>query len=71
MDEACFDRYSRGSAMRRAGRESMARNAAIVLGNSRQRRYLPVLVRAAERDPSPVVREAATWALARLHDAGD
>jgi epoxyqueuosine reductase len=66
MDEACFDRYSRGSAMRRAGRDSMARNAAIVLGNSRERRYLPVLSHAAERDRSEVVREAARWALTRL-----
>jgi epoxyqueuosine reductase len=68
MDEACFDRYSRGSAMRRAGRDSMARNAAIVLGNSRERRYLPVLTRAAERDRSEVVREAARWALERLQE---
>jgi epoxyqueuosine reductase len=66
MDEACFDRYSRGSAMRRAGRDSMARNAAIVLGNSRERRYLPVLQRAAERDRAEVVREAASWAVARI-----
>lgn len=68
MDEACFDRYSRGSALRRAGRDSMARNAAIVLGNSRERRYLPVLRRAAERDSSEVVREAARWAVERLQD---
>ncbi|HET8939168.1 MAG TPA: tRNA epoxyqueuosine(34) reductase QueG [Polyangiales bacterium] len=68
MDEACFDRYSRGSALRRAGRESMARNAAIVLGNSRERRYLPVLSRAAESDGSAVVREAARWAVDRLRD---
>jgi epoxyqueuosine reductase len=68
MDEACFDRYSRGSALRRAGRESMARNAAIVLGNSRERRHLPVLSRAAESDSSAVVREAARWAVERLRD---
>lgn len=66
MDDACFDRYSRGSAMRRAGRESMARNAAIVLGNSRDKRFLPVLARAAERDVSEVVRHSAQLAVARL-----
>jgi epoxyqueuosine reductase len=71
MDDACFDRYSRGSPMRRAGRESMARNAAIVLGNSKERRYLPVLTRAAERDASAVVREAASWAVARLQQDVD
>ena len=68
MDDACFDRYSRGSALRRAGRESMARNAAIVLGNSRERRYLPVLTRAADSDSSEVVRDAARWAVERLRD---
>jgi len=68
MDEACFERYSRGSALRRAGRQSMARNAAIVLGNSRDKRYLPVLARAAATDASAVVRDAASAALARLRD---
>ena len=66
MDEACFDRYSRASALRRAGRESMARNAAIVLGNVGDKRHLPVLAAHAERDSSEVVREAARWALERL-----
>ena len=71
MDDACFDRYSRGSALRRAGRESMARNATIVLGNSRERRYLPILTRAAERDGSEVVRDAARWAIERLSEGDD
>jgi epoxyqueuosine reductase len=66
MDEACFDRYSRGSALRRAGREGMARNAALVLGNSGDKRHLPVLQRTAAEDVSPVVREAAQWAAERL-----
>jgi epoxyqueuosine reductase len=66
MDEVCFDRYSRGSALRRAGRNSMARNAAIVLGNSGDKRYLPVLSKAAERDSSSLVQETAREAHARL-----
>jgi epoxyqueuosine reductase len=66
MDESVFDTYTRGSALRRAGREGMARNAAIVLGNSRQRRHLPILQRASDSDPSPVVREAAAWAVTRI-----
>jgi epoxyqueuosine reductase len=68
MDEACFDRYSRGSPLRRAGRESMARNAAIVLGNRGDKRHLPVLRWSAEHDPSEVVREAARWGLAQIPD---
>ena len=70
MDEATFERYSRSSALRRAGRESMARNAAIVLGNAGERRHLPVLQRAAQRDASQVVREAADWAIRRLESRG-
>jgi epoxyqueuosine reductase len=66
MDEAVFDRYSRGSALRRAGRDGMARNAAIVLGNSGDKRHLPILQRTAAHDASEVVREAARWASERL-----
>ena len=68
MDEAVFERYSRGMPMRRAGREGMARNAAIVLGNSGDKRHLPLLQDRAEHDPSPVVRDAAAWASERLKD---
>ena len=67
MDEQTFDRYSRGSALRRAGRDSMARNAAIVLGNCGDKRHLPVLQRSAA-DRSPVVASAARWALGRLRE---
>jgi epoxyqueuosine reductase len=70
MDDAVFDRYSRGWALRRAGRQSMARNAAIVLGNAGERRHLPILQRSAEHDPSPVVRDAAHWAIARIEAVG-
>jgi epoxyqueuosine reductase len=66
MDEAVFDRYSRGSALRRAGRDGMARNAAIVLGNAGDKRHLPILQRTAAHDASEVVREAARWASERL-----
>jgi epoxyqueuosine reductase len=71
MDDAVFDRYTRGSPLRRAGRESMARNAAIVLGNRADKRYLPLLERSAAEDPSAVVREAAAWGVARLCDEPD
>jgi epoxyqueuosine reductase len=62
LSEAEFAATTRGSPLRRAKREGLARNAAIVLGNARVRRALPVLQRAAQVDPSPVVREAARWA---------
>ncbi len=54
-----------GSPMQRAGRESLARNAAIVLGNRPRPESREVLLQALSFDPSPVVREAAAWALER------
>jgi len=57
--------FSRGSPLKRATREGLARNAAIVLGNRRESEALPELVEAAERHPSPAVREAASWAIRR------
>jgi epoxyqueuosine reductase len=55
-----------GSPLKRAGAEGIARNAAIVLGNQRDASALPELRRAAEGHPSPVVREAASWAVQQL-----
>jgi epoxyqueuosine reductase len=54
--------------LRRSKREGMARNAAIALGNRGTRRALPVLQDCAERDASPLVREAAHWAIARIDE---
>lgn len=66
LDEHNFDRLTGGSPLRRAGREGLARNAAIVLGNSGHRRYLPVLQRTADTHDSEVVRQTAAWAVKRL-----
>ncbi|HEX4351792.1 MAG TPA: tRNA epoxyqueuosine(34) reductase QueG, partial [Polyangiales bacterium] len=66
MNADVFDTYSRGSALRRAGRDGMARNAAIVLGNVGTKRHLPLLERTATADESPVVRATARSALLRL-----
>jgi epoxyqueuosine reductase len=71
LSEADFATVTRGSPLRRAKREGLARNAAIVLGNARVRRALPVLQRAAQIDPSPVVREAARWAADRIEQGPD
>jgi epoxyqueuosine reductase len=66
MDEARFDGWSLGSPVRRLGLENTARNAAYVLGNTKEKRHLPVLREAAERHPSAVVREAAEWAIREI-----
>jgi len=65
MDEAAFRARFRGSAMSRARRAGLARNAALVLGNRGDRAAVPALRRALD-DPDPGVRSAAAWALARL-----
>lgn len=66
LSEEAFTEYAQGSAIKRAGRDGMARNAAVVLGNVGTRRHLPVLQQAAQTHASPIVREAATWACAQI-----
>ncbi len=67
-----FPERFRGSPLQRPRREGLARNAAHVLGNRPGEEGREALLRALEEDPSPVVRAAAGWALARGHgeDAG-
>jgi epoxyqueuosine reductase len=55
-----------GSPFKRAGEEGIARNAAIVLGNQGDREALAPLLRARDEHPSLVVRDAASWAVARV-----
>ena len=68
LDDAGFRQVFAGSPIKRIGRDRMVRNAAIAAGNSSD----PTLVAALRPlldDPSPVVAEAAGWALARLGGA--
>jgi epoxyqueuosine reductase len=60
------------SPLQRAGREGLARNAAIVLGNRPTDRGRRALLQALTFDPAALVREAAAWSLAQAHgrDAG-
>lgn len=55
----------RGSAMRRAKRAGLMRNVAVVLGNRGDVRAVPALALAL-RDPEPLVRRHAAWALGRI-----
>ncbi|MDG1049083.1 MAG: epoxyqueuosine reductase, partial [Planctomycetota bacterium] len=58
--------------LRRPRREGLARNAAVVLGNLPTEAGRVALLNSLDGDPSPIVRAAATWALAEGHleDAG-
>lgn len=58
-------RSTRGTALSRARRDGLARNAALVLGSQRVAAAVPALVRRLA-DPEPTVRAAAAWALGRI-----
>jgi epoxyqueuosine reductase len=68
LDDAAWREVSEGTPLKRAGRAGVARNAAIVLGNRGDRSALPALREAASTHDDPVVREAATWAVARIDE---
>lgn len=65
LDDADFRARFAGSPIKRIGRDRFVRNVLIAIGNSGE----PALAPSAQRlldDPSPLVRGAAIWALARL-----
>jgi epoxyqueuosine reductase len=66
LDETDWRRLFEGSPLKRAGRAGIARNAAIVLGNRRDPSALPALRAAAREHDDSTVREAASWAIARI-----
>jgi epoxyqueuosine reductase len=65
MDDEAFRREFKGSAMKRAKRRGLARNAATVLGNIGTGGDEDALVRALD-DPEALVAEHATWALEQI-----
>jgi len=65
LDESEFQARFRRSALSRAKRSGLRRNAAIVLGNSGERSARHHLLQAAD-DADPAVAEAAAWALEKL-----
>ena len=65
LDDAGFREVFAGSPIKRIGRGRMVRNAAIAAGNSGDSRFIPVLTRLST-DESPMVVDAALWALSEL-----
>src|SRR6476660_6725767 len=60
-----FREKFRGSAVRRAKRGGLRRNAVIAMGNSGDQRFAPVLEKL-KADEDPVVAESAEWAAKKL-----
>ena len=67
-DPEAWEAFSRGSAIRRAGRVGFARNVCVALGNWGSAEAVPVLTRALG-DSEPLVRGQAAWALGRVGGA--
>ena len=66
-DPDAFKQRFQGTAIRRAGREGLSANAALVLGNRPSEEGREALQSALETDPSPKVRESAAWGLLHGH----
>ena len=71
LDPERWEAFSRGSAIRRAGRAGFARNACVAMGNwlaeedEPPSKAVTVLLEALS-DPAPLVRGHAVWALDRI-----
>lgn len=63
-----FRAFFKGTAIVRAKREGLVRNATVVAANTGSADLLDLLLESAERDPSGVVRRHALWAAAVLGD---
>jgi epoxyqueuosine reductase len=66
LDDDGFRRRFARSAIKRAKRRGLLRNAAVVLGNSGNPAAIPILERALDHDPEALVRSHAAWALGQL-----
>jgi epoxyqueuosine reductase len=69
MDDSGFQRRFGGTAVTRAGRQSLSRNAAIALGNRAAPGDDVVLADCLVREPDPVVRAHAAWGLGVIASA--
>jgi epoxyqueuosine reductase len=69
LDDAAFRERFRRTALWRARRAGLRRNAAIVLGNRGDIEGRTALSRALG-DDDPAVRDAVSWALSRLSPVG-
>jgi epoxyqueuosine reductase len=70
LDDATFRKLFSASPVKRAGRARFLRNVLIAAGNAGDAALIPS-VSTHLRDPSPLVRAMAVWALSRLSPAGE
>ena len=68
-DDADFHKHFAGTALMRAGRAGLLRNACVAAANLGRNDLIPRLEKLSRNDSSPIVREYAAWALERLGGA--
>jgi epoxyqueuosine reductase len=66
LTEAEFKAMFAGSPILRAKRRGFLRNVCVALGNLQRDEAVPALVAALAKDPDPLVRGHAAWALGRI-----
>jgi epoxyqueuosine reductase len=66
LGNAAFKRRYRATAMGWRGAAVLRRNAAVALGNALDRSTVGALTESLQRDPHPMVRGHAAWALGRI-----
>ncbi len=67
LDEEAFRESFAGSPVKRIKRRRFLRNVLIAIGNSRNERFVPSVIRLLG-DDEPLIRGAAVWALAQLDE---
>ena len=66
LTEAEFKARFAGSPILRAKRRGFLRNVCVALGNLQRGEAVPALIASLEKDPDPLVRGHAAWALGRI-----
>ncbi len=69
LDEDGFRHRYGKTAIRRTKRRGLLRNAVIALGNSGNPAAIPILTRALNDEPEPLVRGHSAWALGRIDNS--
>jgi epoxyqueuosine reductase len=66
MGSSTYKKRVKNTALTRASRTQLARNAAVAMGNLQNAEHIPALEQAAQHHTSALVREHATWALGQF-----
>ena len=67
LDDEAFREKFKNSPVERTKRRGLLRNVCVALGNLGDPAAIPALTHAAETDPELLVREHASWAIARIN----